>query len=242
VPKVTEAIGKLIGDKAFQDNVLGKAGSIGALISVGISIYQQIKYDLQKQDERAFGSLIKIAFESAQESLPERDKIPIKDAKSENIKRELFDAFINTEGWNSYLPDHPVIVKFRSLVCSILKYEQHSELVRDFVFNFNITLEEKADHDLDIQLFKRWSNKEDSLKSLIKHLEYSRSLIYKTNPAYQRSLNEYYIENNAILAEDIKTWEKEDKYFLTDTTYHQSKEEIASNFIHSFLNEKNGIQ
>jgi hypothetical protein len=44
------------------------------------------------------------------------------------------------------------------------------------------------------------------------------------------------------LAEDIKTWEKEDKYFLTDTTYHQSKEEIASNFIHSFLNEKNGIQ
>jgi hypothetical protein len=130
---ITDAIGKILGNKGFQDN-LGKAGSIGSLISIGIGIYQQLKNDLQTQEERAFGSLIKIAFESAQESLPERDKIPINNAKSKSIRRELFEAFTNTEGWNSYLPDHPVIVRFRTLICNILRYEQFSQLVVCFQF------------------------------------------------------------------------------------------------------------
>ncbi len=89
--EIANAIGKIIGNKSFEDNVLARAGSIGALISIGIGIYQQIKYDLQSKEEQAFASLIKIAFEAAHDSLPERDEISIKD---EGIFMELLKIFL----------------------------------------------------------------------------------------------------------------------------------------------------
>jgi hypothetical protein len=73
-------------------------------------------------------------------------------------------------------------------------------------------------------------------KDLILHLEYSRSLIYKTDSIDQKSLGEYYVENNALLI-DVKSWEKEDDYFRKEKGYvgHESK---ASDFVFSFLKEK----
>jgi hypothetical protein len=66
-------------------------------------------------------------------------------------------------------------------------------------------------------------------------LEYSRLLIYKTDPIDQKSLEEYYVENNALFLKDVETWEKEDDYFQIEKIYESRK---ASNFIISFLKEQ----
>ena len=228
-PDITNSLATLFKEKTFQDG-LKDAGSIGALIAIGIDLYGQIRDGLKTEEELAFGSLIKIAFESASESLPTTSaKISIKNAKSENIKNELFNTFIKPEErWNSYLPDHPVIIQFRSLICDILRNEELNHMVRDFVFTFNLKLEDKADKDPAIEPFKKRSVLYERNKDLIKHLEYSRSLIYKVNPVDQKSINEYYVENNAIL-EDIKSWEEEEL-----TSDIKSK---ASNLIDKFLTE-----
>src|SRR5215208_2598514 len=135
-PEITKSLATLIDNENFK-NSLEKAGSIGALISIGIGLYEHLKNDFKTKDELAFASLIKIASESAQESLADSnsDKLEIKNAKSKEARKQLFDTFIKTEGWNSYLPDHPVIVQFRSLICDILRYEQQNRVLRDFVFS-----------------------------------------------------------------------------------------------------------
>jgi hypothetical protein len=107
---------------------LEEAGSIGALISLGIGLYEHLKNEFKTKDELAFASLIKIASESAQESLVDSNKIEIKNAKSKETRKQLFDTFIKTEGWNSYLPDHPVIVQFRSFICDILRHKQQDKV------------------------------------------------------------------------------------------------------------------
>jgi hypothetical protein len=207
-------------DKGALKDDLGKAGTIGGLIVVGLDLYQQIRDKLQTDEGRAFSSFYKVAFESAEESIPaELDRIPIADVKS--AKQELLQTFrkIEEDKWNGYLPDHPVIIQFRTLICEILKRAQYNNLVQnshlisDFIFKFNITLEDKADNDPDFKPFKKWSTLIEQTKNLMRHLEYSRSLIYKTNTIDQKSLEEYYVENDALFLTDLKTWEKEDDYF-----------------------------
>jgi hypothetical protein len=126
-----------------------------------------------------------VAFESAKESIPaEIDRIRKTDVKGKNAKQQLFQTFTKIDEWNNYLPDHPTIIQFRTLICDILRraaaqYDnlvQNNNLIRDFIFKFNITLEEKADNDPSIQPFKRWSKSAGRTKDLIKHLEYSRHL------------------------------------------------------------------
>jgi uncharacterized protein YjbI with pentapeptide repeats len=229
-------------DKGVLKDDLGKVGTIGGLIKLGLDLYEQRKDQLQTDEERAFYSFYKIAFESAKESIPaeNRDTIPITDLKGKNTKQELFQTFtkIKKEEWNGYLPDHPTIIQFRTLICDILR-AQYNILIRDFIFKFNITLEEKADNDPDIKPFKRWSTLAERTKNLIRHLEYSRLLIYKTDPIDQKSLEEYYVENNALLT-DLETWEKEDDYFRIEKDYvgHESK---ASDLIISYLNKEDSI-
>jgi hypothetical protein len=233
-PEIAKSLATLIDNENFKES-LEKAGSIGALISLGIGLYEHLKNDFKTKDELAFASLIKIASESVQESLADINKIEIKSAKSKEARKQLFDTFIKTEGWNSYLPDHPVIVQFRSLICDILRYEQQNKVLRDFVFNFNITLEEKADKDPDIEPFKKRITHTESTRNLIKHLEYSRTLIYKANPVDQKTLDEYYVENNALLVDDdVKTWGYDDSYFSCSDKY-AGKETKSSSFVSNFL-------
>jgi hypothetical protein len=217
-PEITNSLMTLIDNENFR-NLLGKAGSIGALFSIGIDVYSKVKNDLKTADERAYASLIQIAFESAKESIStDSNGILVKsDVTNENTKRELFETFIKTEEeeWNSYLPDHPVIKRFRGIICKLLRYSQYDLSVGDFVFNFNTTLEEKADKNQNIEPFRKRILHIDRKKNLIKHLEYSRSLIYKPNPVDKRYLEEYYVENNATII-PADHWDATDDYFLED--------------------------
>ena len=172
-PDIANNIATIIGN---NKNLIEKAGSVGVLISIGIEIYQQIRKDLKTKEELAFGSLMKIAFECAQESIPEEgNTIELKNVKSEVIREELFETFLKVEGWDNYLPDHPVIVQFRTLICDLLKYEQCHNLRRDFVFNFNINLEHKAGKDPDLAPFMDMTILIEDYKNLREHLEKSRS-------------------------------------------------------------------
>jgi hypothetical protein len=130
-------------DKGVLKDDLAKAGTIGGLIKLGLDLYEQVKDQLQTDEERAFYSFYKVAFESAKESIP-TDTIPIRDVNGKDTKQELFQTFTKLDEWNGYLPDHPTIIQFRNLICDILRRAQYNNLIRDFIFKFNITLEEKA--------------------------------------------------------------------------------------------------
>ena len=57
-PDITNSLATLFKEKTFQDG-LKDAGSIGALIAIGIDLYGQIRDGLKTEEELAFGSLIK---------------------------------------------------------------------------------------------------------------------------------------------------------------------------------------
>jgi hypothetical protein len=58
-PEITKSLATLIDDENFK-NSLEKAGSIGALISLGIGLYEHLRNDFKTKDELAFASLIKL--------------------------------------------------------------------------------------------------------------------------------------------------------------------------------------
>ena len=57
-------------DKGVLKDDLGKAGTIGGLIVVGLDLYKEIRDKRQTDEGRAFSSFYKVAFESAKESIP----------------------------------------------------------------------------------------------------------------------------------------------------------------------------
>jgi hypothetical protein len=199
-----------IGDKGFQGD-LERAGSVAALIGLGIRLYKDVKEKGQSKDERAFNSLIKAAFKCAEESIPENvgSKISLGD-KSKDTRKELFNIFITTEGWDYYLSNHPVIKQFKSLFRQILVSEGHTNVVRDFILDFNKHLEDKMDSDPDLVPFKERIDDIERKSNLLNHLEYTGTLIYKINEMDKKCLADYYIENNAVKADIFDEWDKED--------------------------------
>jgi uncharacterized protein YjbI with pentapeptide repeats len=221
-------IGKAIGDRGFQSD-LERAGSIAALIGFGIRLYKDVKEQAQSKDERAFNLLIKAAFESAEESIPESVGSTISlGYKSKDTKKELFNIFITTRGWDYYLPSHPVIKQFKSLFRQILESEGHTNLVRDFILDFNKHLEDKMDDDLDLVPFKEKIDDIERKSNLLNHLEYTGTLIYKINEMDKKCLADYYIENNAVKADIFDEWDKEDADYLPYIDRENEKEVLLT--------------
>ena len=208
-------IAEVVGNKDFQDK-LDKAGSIAALVSLGIGLYKDIKERAQSKDEKAFNSLIKAAFECAQESMPENSsKITLGD-KSKDIRKELFNIFTIENGWINYLPDHPVIKQFKSHFRQVLEIEGNSNLIRDFIIRFNKQLEDKIDRDPNLAAFREREDDLERSSSLSNHLDYTETLIYEVDEIGNRILADYYTENYAVKADILEDWDKEDSYYLLD--------------------------
>src|SRR5215813_9079634 len=89
------SFGTLIDNDVFKKD-LEKVGTIGGLIKLGIDIYEQVKNQLQTDEERAFYPFYKIAFESAKESIPaeDKDKILLTNING-GSKEELFKTFVD---------------------------------------------------------------------------------------------------------------------------------------------------
>lgn len=214
-----EFLGRLkvvVEDTSFKGD-LDKVGSIAAMISLGLKLYQQASEKARTEDEKLFSSLIKFTFECAQATLSNTKNISINNIKSKEIQHSLFSIFINTTQediyWTSYyLPSHPIIREFKKLLRELLEAEGHRDLVQDFMFDFNMRIEEKADHEENL-VFRQWSEHIKHKKKLTEHLLYTSTMIYKCNPIDNKILAEYYVENNAVVADINDTWNKEDSYF-----------------------------
>ena len=206
---------------------------------LGLELYEKVKDELRTDEGRAFSSFYKMAFESAKKSIP-ANTVPIRDVNGRDTKQELFQIFtnINEVKWNGYLPDHPTIKKFRTLICDILRRAQDNtlipkddDLIPNFIINFDITLEQEVDTDPDIRPFKEWYRVVEGTKNLRRHLQDSRLLFDRTNSIDQKPLKKYYVENNAVLLTDLETWEKEEENYGLN-------ERKATDFISDFLKEK----
>lgn len=218
-------IGKAVGNKGFQ-NDLERAGSIAALIGFGIRLYKDVKEKAQSKDERAFNSLIKAAFECAEESIPGHiSSKTFASTKNKDIRKELFNIFVTTRGWDYYLPNHPVIKQFKSCFLRILESEGYTNLVRDFILDFNKNLEDKIDSDPDLVPFKERIDDIERKSHLLNHLEYTGTLIYKVNEIDKKCLADYYIENKGVEADIFKEWDKEDAAYLQYIDAEKEKEQ-----------------
>src|SRR4051794_11946173 len=116
---ITQSLKDLSENDEFI-KTLKQAGSLTSLVSIGLSLYEKFKDHLTTPEEKAFASLIRVALESAKEALTEIDKdvgreIKFSNLKTQQIIQDLFEAFNQQSDWNSYLPDHPAIVKFRNI-------------------------------------------------------------------------------------------------------------------------------
>ncbi len=237
-----EFLGHLKGvveDKSFQGD-LDKVGSVAAMISLGLRLYERSKEKAKTEDEKAFSSLIKFTFECAQATLSNTKNISIKNIKSKEIRNSLFNIFVNTKQedqyWISYyLPSTPLIREFKKLFREILEEEGRRDLVQDFMFDFNMHIEEKADHG-DNDIFKQWFEHLKRKKKLIEHLLYTSTMIYKCIPVDNKYLDEYYVENNAVVAA-IETWDKEDIEF-SEYIDKDSEELKASNVVINSVNKR----
>jgi hypothetical protein len=178
------------GDK-FKDD-LCKAGSVAAMISIGLELYQQASEKAKTEDEKAFSSLIKFTFECAQSTLSNTKGISIKTIKSKVIRNSLFNIFVDTKQediyWtNYYLPSHPIIREFKKRFRELLEAEGHHSLVQKFMFDFMMRIEEKADQG-DNGIFRQLSEHMKRKKLLTEHLQRTSAMIYKCNPIDNRYL------------------------------------------------------
>jgi hypothetical protein len=218
--KIAEFLKELIDDPAIKDKI-GKAGTIGSLLIVGIEIYKDLRDRNETDEERAFKSLFIFTCQSAKESLEKLqiDEIDIKRYKEEE-KKKLFETFTIIKTWNSLsLTDHPVIDEFRKFIYNLLKNEQESSKIRNFTLRFNATLEEKADKEPSLSNFRTDIKIEQSIQGLVKYLKNLELFIYNRNTFDDRYLIEYYVENNALFVNDLDTWDESNEKLLSDEKY-----------------------
>lgn len=146
---IIKSLTKLIDEEENSEilNILKKSGGLISLIGIGIEIYREFKKNLKSSEEIAFGSLISITFESANEALEEirplvDNDIELKEIENKKeIVKELFAAFLNPSNWNNYLPDHPSIKEFRKILFNHLSsLNINSDVLRDFLIKLNLIL------------------------------------------------------------------------------------------------------
>ena len=77
---IIDATKKLINEPEFAER-LDRAGGFVALVGIGITIYNDIKDSLKTDEQKAFGALLKVVFESANETLDEANRKYLKGAE-----------------------------------------------------------------------------------------------------------------------------------------------------------------
>jgi len=190
-------------DDKIQNEVLSKAIGLLSVIEIGSNIWEEIKDKVENQEQRAFKNLLSCIFESARETLTPYFK---KDMEAENFTKEqiknlLLAPFLEEREWESYLPDHPSIAKFRdNLALHLKNCGIKIKDIRDFIIGFNLSLNDKINKNVVIRDFYSWWTKRPELKELVEYVEE-----VKANQSFEfdcdkQPLKDYYIPTKAFLA------------------------------------------
>lgn len=228
IPEIANSLKELSNDERFQEH-LGKAGTVGSLCLIGLDIYSKIKQDLQTDEKRAFGALLKIVFESTKKCLDNADKIELKDLKTEDLIDQLFDIFTQTGfKWDFDLPSFPVVDRFKTQILHIIE-TNHSDYLdlRTFFVNFKVEIEYRAMVDEDIKkladenmapLYKgaRLQELSTNLRDYLEHLV--QSVKDEISPLDGKRLSEHYVESKVVLS-SAESWDKEDKDISIDNPW-----------------------
>ena|SRR5215469_7452299 len=182
---VVQAIKDLaVVDKNFQ-NDLTQAGGLISLAGICLRYYEKYQQKLKSSEEKAFASLLKYVLQTTQDLLADVKYTEERKAGDQeqghskfqnNLKtmqEELLGPFEQSSDWNSYLPSHPAIQKFRTKIIEYLKKENYdSNVINEFAIRFNLELENKAGNDSNINEFYGWWTIQQEYRELVKYLEH----------------------------------------------------------------------
>lgn len=145
---------RFVADKALR-NKLEKSGSIEDLINIGVQLSDKIKSRVKDDEGRAVASLMKISFESAKESIPNSDRILIKNLGKKKTKKKIFSTFLKSRGSDYYLVSQPLIEQFKTDLWDIIE-PTNVENKQPFFNKFNSNLSDKARSNEDILKSFQW--------------------------------------------------------------------------------------
>ena len=235
IEDITSVLERLPNDPTLMQ-ISENAGTIGGVIKIALHITDKVYKTGVSVDKRLSLTLMRIMLESAVDSLPYSvSNTKVEDilgkkgnGRSEEFEKlvlELLDSkynqYIDNNQRNidakisTYLPDHPVFIKFKDLLSQGIKTINHNhgyDLISVPVFltefNSNVVIkleEEKAKNDKDLEnLLHKWKTHKD-FGNLQLYLKNARNVFFEKNPIDGKSLSEYYIENKTYKV-DKQTW------------------------------------
>ncbi len=184
-----------------------------SLLGVVIKIYEKYQEVKKTPEQRAFSSLLKFISQISYDLLKEinyREKKNTSEFQVNWNTLEIdflkpFEDEKNSE-WNSYLPDHPAILKIRTKIINLLEKEGYDlDDISTFAIKFNIQIENRAKDDGDIKNFYEWWTSEQQYKDLADYLEYVKNKAEYSESLGKIHLREYYIKQDAVFVRK-KTW------------------------------------
>jgi uncharacterized protein YjbI with pentapeptide repeats len=219
----------IIRDNYFQ-NTLEQAQNIQSILHIGIGLCSNINEKVMPTDDaKVYMNIIRIAFETAKESLSESQiEISISSEKSKEIRKSFFDIFNmrpDLYPFANFLVKLPAIEHIKSSVLDILENENQIQYIRNaFRHEFNAYFEERISQEQEISNYlQKVTEPKNRAITLIKHLEKSKNLINMPSKVDNLSISDYYLENLAIRTDMYETWHKEDEEFLSEVDAYSSQ-------------------
>jgi uncharacterized protein YjbI with pentapeptide repeats len=202
------AISNLTDNENFRNN-LGRAGGLLSVVSIALDVTEKIYEETQPPKVKAYNRLSKYVLRITKESL--KDLKPENDIDTRMIPKQIQISFENASdrfdliNWDSYLPNHPVIIKFKEKIISCLKIADPSGY-KEILQRIDSELTRQAPDDPDYQDFNRWWEGQRQFKELIKYLQYVENLNNdKFKIPNNEPLQKYYVGNNLITDINIDT-------------------------------------
>jgi uncharacterized protein YjbI with pentapeptide repeats len=195
------AISNLTDNENFRNN-LGRAGGVLSVVSIALDVTEKIYDETQPAKVKAYNKLSRYVLKITKELL--------KDLKSKNdidtrmILEQIQISFKNAsdqfdlKNWDSYVPNHPVIIKFKEKIGSCLKIANPTGY-KELLQRIDSELTRQAPNDPDYQYFNSWWEGQRQFKELIEYLQYVENLNNdKFNIPNNEPLQKYYVGNNLI--------------------------------------------
>jgi hypothetical protein len=212
------------------NNSITKAGGLISLIGIGLELYGKYQDSKKSPEQKAFASLLEFVFQittdllkDVREKEAERTGLSLK-YNWNTMHEELLKPFEENSDWNSYLPDHPAVQEFKSRIVNYLREQGYDNTrVNDFVFRFDLYVENNAGTDPILKEFNEYSKILQQYKDLVLYLKYVEDRKDYALGLDRKTLGEYYVNHQAVFTKVGDTARLADdevrKRYLTNVNY-----------------------